>query len=140
MGFYQKFELLEPLPGGDIKSFNARETATGRLVIAHLMVAGHTPQNDELLRAIGALPPEWRAHIVEAGEHEGTPYVVTDRMTGPALADWVRAAPAAAPKPAVDPMLFTRAGAWKIPVQPHAAAPPPAAAEPGEFTRMFQAG
>ena len=53
MGFYDKFELLEPLPGEGIKRFKGRVIATGSEMVAHLMVTGHTPENDALAGAVG---------------------------------------------------------------------------------------
>ncbi|HWQ53730.1 MAG TPA: hypothetical protein VN442_08595, partial [Bryobacteraceae bacterium] len=157
MNFYQKYELLAPLPSGEIKRFRAQEVGGGRNVIAHLMVAGRTPANEALLAALAGLTGEHRAHIIETGDHEGTPYVITDPLPGGlTLEEWVKAAAVAAPPPTPaaskppDEKLFTRAGAWKVPsigekpAQKPASSPaPPSQPKPaapgvGEFTWMFQ--
>jgi hypothetical protein len=82
-----------------------------------------------LLKAIEQLPESERQRIVERGKHEGTPYVVTDRLVDYAgLSEWVQAAnhhsKSAAGKGAKP--VFETAGAWKVP----AAAVPPASAPP----------
>lgn len=111
MSFPDRFEILEPLREDGEQTFRARERATGRIVEVRFLSPG-----------LSQPPP--RGDVIEQGDHDGKPYVVT-----------TLAAPEAAP--------LDSAGAWRI--RP-AAAPPassrepsaPAAAEPGDFTRMFQ--
>ena len=109
-----------------------------------------------------ALAPEALGRVLETGDNDGTPYVVTEMLAGNArLRDWVHTATAAVqagpdrPARQAPTREFTRAGAWRIPVaQPKVpplppalapsaptvpSAPPTPAQEPGEFTRKFQA-
>ena len=55
MDFYQKYELIDPLPGEGTRSFRARQIATGREVAVHLLVGGKTGENDTLLSRLRAL-------------------------------------------------------------------------------------
>ena len=160
MSFYQRFELLEPLPSQDVKMFKGREIATGQPVVAHLMVAGRTPENEALLAQVAKLAPPFASHVRDVGEHEGTPYVVTDVLPGGiGLREYVRTAVAATPRvpappppppPPVqappppqatppDPAAFTRVGMWRVPAQPDPQKPAPEAPKPAadEFDRMF---
>ena len=57
MEFYQKYELIEPLPGEGTRVFRARQAATGREVAVHLLVGGYTPENEALLARLRAIPP-----------------------------------------------------------------------------------
>jgi hypothetical protein len=133
MDFYQKYELIDPLPGEGTKSFSARQTATGRAVTVHLLVGGQTPENEKLLVRLRALSPDAMPKVIEVGDNDGTQYVVTIAPPYLHLNDWLSGEERAAS--AADAQKFTRAGVWKVP----AARPePPVAAPPGEFTKMFQ--
>ncbi|HEY1341612.1 MAG TPA: hypothetical protein VGF59_29075, partial [Bryobacteraceae bacterium] len=150
MDFYQKYELIDALPvEGPTKTFRARQISTGRNVAVHLLLGGRTPQNEALLARLRAIPPASMAKLLEVGENEGTTYVVTVAPPYEGLPEWLTDQERAAA--AVSDKEFTRVGTWKVPAMqpggpppapapapPTAAAPP--AAEPGEFTRMFQAG
>ena len=121
MSLYERYELLDLTRDIGVKTFEAREIATGRPVRVHLFVKPSAPLQAALLKAIDRLPDEQRKRILDQGKHEGTPYVVTDRLADYAgLTEWVQAA-AHAPKTA-KPLLET-AGAWKVPAAPVAAAP-----------------
>ncbi len=152
MSFYQRFELLEPLPSQDVKMFKGREIATGQPIVAHLMVAGRTPENEALLAQVAKLAPPFASHVRDVGEHEGTPYVVTDVLPGGiGLREYVRTAvaatprvPAPAPPPPQatrpDPAPFTRVGMWRVPARPGEQKPAPEAPKPAadDFDRMFE--
>ena len=133
MNFYQKYELIEPLPGEGPKSFRARQISLRREVTVHLLVGGQTPENRGLLARLRALPPDSLAKMLEVGNHEGTQYVVTAAPPFQHLLAWIddqeRAALAA--------QKLGRAGTWKVPV----AQPPPAPAPPSlataDFTQPF---
>ncbi|OYW13418.1 MAG: hypothetical protein B7X34_00270, partial [Acidobacteriia bacterium 12-62-4] len=58
MSFYDKYELLAPLRDDGIKTFVAREVATGRALEAHLFVAGRTPENEAILAKLDQLSPD----------------------------------------------------------------------------------
>jgi hypothetical protein len=149
MEFYSKYELIDPLPGEGTRSFRARQVRTGREVTVHLLPGGGNPESEALLARLRALPPRSMSKLIEVGDNEGTTYVATDAPPFLHLAEWLGEQERAARE---DASRYTRAGSWKIPVQPPASAPAPPApvpapvvppapvAEPGEFTRMFQQG
>lgn len=136
MSLYERYELLDLNRDIGVKTFEAREIATGRPVKVHLFVHPSAPLQAALLKAIDKLPDDQLQRIVERGKHEGTPYVVTDRLADyPGLSEWVQAA-GHSPNPA-KPLLET-AGAWKLPaaplkpppITPEASAPAPSAPAP----------
>jgi hypothetical protein len=77
MDFYKKYELLELLRGDRVRVFSGREIATGRAVQVHLFTSGKTPETAALLERALQTPPGYRGVLLDIGEHEGTPYVVT---------------------------------------------------------------
>ena len=110
VSLYERFELLDLDRDDGVKSFAAREIPTGRLVKVHLFVHAAAPIQAALLKAIDRLPDSERARIIDRGKHEGTPYVVTDRLAEYAgLSEWVQAV-VKPKKPALE-----TAGAWKLP-------------------------
>ena len=123
MSLYERYELLDLNRDDGVKTFEAREIATGRPVKVHLFVRPGAPLQAALLKAIDHLSETDRQRIVERGKHEGTPYVVTDRLPDyPGLSEWVQAASHNSKSKAAKPVLET-AGAWKV--QPVPAPPPP---------------
>ena len=102
MSLYERYELLDLNRDIGVKTFEAREIATGRPVKVHLFVHPSAPLQAALLKAIDKLPDEQMRRIVERGIYEGTPYVVTDRLVEyPGLSEWVQAVKHSA-KPARD--------------------------------------
>src|SRR6476660_984007 len=92
LSLYERYELLDLNRDRGVKTFEAREIATGRPVKVHLFVHPSAPLQAALLKAIDKLPDDQRQRIVERGKHEGTPYVVTDRLIDyPGLSEWVQA-------------------------------------------------
>jgi len=80
MVFQDKYELLA-LRGGDNEiALPGREISSGRPVLLHLLAGGYAPENQELLRALGNLSSEQRGHVLDSGDHDGIPYVVTDTL------------------------------------------------------------
>ncbi|MEO8051393.1 MAG: hypothetical protein ABI833_13330 [Acidobacteriota bacterium] len=158
MSLYERYELLDLNRDIGVKTFEAREIATGRPVRVHLFVHPSAPLQAALLKAIEKLPDEERLRIIERGKHEGTPYVVTDRLVDYAgLSEWLQAVSHAV-KPAK--AVLETAGAWKFSaapakpeptafspaaVSPPPPAPPPAAVSPAspqselnqKFTDLF---
>jgi len=123
VSLYERYELLDLNRDDGVKTFEAREIATGRPVKVHLFVRPGAPLQAALLKAIDHLSETDRQRIVERGKHEGTPYVVTDRLPDyPGLSEWVQAASHNSKSKAAKPVLET-AGAWKV--QPVPAPPPP---------------
>jgi hypothetical protein len=130
VSLYERYELLDLNRDDGVKTFEAREIATGRPVKVHLFVRPAAPLQVALLKAIDHLSETDRQRIVERGKHEDTPYVVTDRLADyPGLSEWVQAASHRNKSKAAKPVLET-AGAWKVqpvPPPPPAPVPPPAA-------------
>lgn len=141
VSLYERYELLDLNRDVGVKTFEAREIATGRPVKVHLFVHPAAPLQALLLKAIGRLPETERARILDQGKHEGTPYVVTDRLADyEGLSEWVQAAghhnkPDASK--AAKPPLET-AGAWKVPPAPvPVVAPAPAPNSPSSLNQQF---
>jgi len=124
MVFRDKYELLA-LRGGDKEiALPGREISSARPVLLHLLAGGYAPENQELLRALGNLSADQRGHVLESGDHDGIPYVVTDTLPdNVSLRSWVAAAVVAQPPQSNGSA--AEAGAPNV--------------EPGEFTRLFQA-
>jgi len=92
VSLYERYELLDLNRDLGVKTFEAREIATGRPVKVHLFEHRSAPLQAALLKAIDKVPDGQRQHIIERGKHERTPYIVTDRLTGYAgLSEWVQA-------------------------------------------------
>jgi hypothetical protein len=141
VGFYDQFELLELVRDDGIKTFSARELATGRLVEVHVFVNRQAPLSMAVWSKLKRLEPPERDNILDRGDYEGTPYVVTGSLEGyPGLREWVKAAMhRVAPEPAAEPLSSAPDPEWSpapAPVAPMNAAVP--AHEPGEFTQMLQ--
>lgn len=138
----EQYELGQ-LAGSDFQTFHARELATGRLVMVHLLTGAGL--NLEEFRALEAdLNTEGQAQLLGRGEFEGNPYVVTLPLAGfTTLREWLNSSPKAVasvpPKNSSVDLGFTQmfgaSGARP------AASPAPPAADPGDdfsFTRVFQ--
>jgi hypothetical protein len=92
LSLYERYELLDLNRDLGVKTFEAREIATGRPVKVHLFEHPSAPLQAALLKAIEKLPTEPRQRIIERGKHERTPYVVTDRLSDyVGLSEWVQA-------------------------------------------------
>ncbi len=90
MGLKERFELLELRRNDGIQTFHAREIATARPVQVHVLSDGDSAENRALLARLEHLPEIERLRIVAAGDYEGMPYVVTDRLAGyPGFREWL---------------------------------------------------
>jgi hypothetical protein len=138
VSLYERYELLDLNRDDGVKTFEAREIATGRPVKVHLFVRPAAPLQAALLKAIDHLSETDRQRIVERGKHEGTPYVVTDRLPDyPGLSEWVQAASHQSKLKPAKPVLET-AGAWKVQADPPPPPPaPPAPAEESVLNQQF---
>jgi hypothetical protein len=152
MSIFSKYEVLEPVEDLEIRSFVAQEIASGRRVVIHFMLRGYTQENNRLLRQILYLPSERRHSVIEVGEHDGVPFVVTEDLMV-SLNEWLNGGatiPPAAPQlPAVMETASETSGnrmpgeftmMFKRPVvRPATPAPEPKQEkEPGEYTPMHE--
>ena len=86
----ERFELLELRRDDGIQTYHAREVATARPVQVHLFAEGETRDTLALLAKVAFLPEPDRRRVLDRGSFQGTPYIVTDRLTGFAsLREWL---------------------------------------------------
>lgn len=69
--FIGKYELIELLGSGTAQTFRARDTATDRIVAVKLLAEGADHRTKARFL-------EESAEVLDSGEHEGRPYVVTE--------------------------------------------------------------
>src|SRR5580765_4487509 len=85
MSLLAQYVLLEPIPGGSLMAFKARERSWWREVRIHKVTG-----NGVVQRKLLTLGPEKRALIIESGDDAGESYVVTVVLPGGAtLEDWL---------------------------------------------------
>jgi len=114
MPFIEHFELLSLLHFDVVETWAARESGSGRTLLLH-----RYPKTSGLREKLQAMPLDQLARILKAGEDGDYFFVVTkDAPEFRRFLDWVDKAPT--PGPPVE----------SAPVE---------SAEPGEFTRIFQA-
>jgi hypothetical protein len=77
-----RFELLELRREGSVQTYHAREISTARPVQVHLFIGGKAGENAELLDLVPRLPESERRRVLDRGETQGLPYIVTDRLAG----------------------------------------------------------
>lgn len=154
MSFNQKYDLLDLRQSDEsIKTYEGRDRATGQPVEIHLFWMTHSLEAKALLKKVVTLPKSGR--LIEFGDHEGTPWVVTRPLDGyKDVRDWIvsesRGGGAGAPPPMPMPppppapparsvtmefnQMFSGAPAQAAPPPPPPppmpAAPPPFAAQP----------
>ncbi len=147
MSFYSTYDLIQLLRDDGIKTFEARVIATGQPVLVHLFPTPQSAEMQSILAAIARLAPSSRKQIIAQGDHEGTPYVVTGRITAyPGFREWLLQQPLAAPAPtAAAPPSVSPSAASGDPDDPFASlfkkppvasAPAPKSARP--LTEEFQ--
>lgn len=136
MDLDNRYELLDVVANdSESKTFRARETATGRAVLVHILFGGRPPAQKEklldlLLQRLVDPSADRRRPILEISDYKGMPYAVTEELEGfRTLREWLEAeqgaearAEAAAPTPPSDPMAAT--GKWTVPGVSRAAPPP----------------
>src|SRR5579862_1121785 len=133
MNFYQKYELIEPLSGPGTKSFRARQLSTSRDVVLHLLGAS-SAENESLLGRLRRLPTAAAGRLIEIGDYAGGTFVATVAPPYLHLAGWLAEQERSGTSGAAN---RTHVGTWRVPT---AGGAPAAGSEPGEFTKMFQAG
>lgn len=90
MALYDRYELLELRRDDGIQTFHAREIETARPVQFHLFTQVELAENLALLSRLEYLPDAERRRVIERGEYQGQPYVVTDRLAGyPGFREWL---------------------------------------------------
>jgi len=93
MSFDERFQLagrIAESAGQADHALAGRQISTGRSVTIHLLAGGHSAANERLLADIAALPAEYHVCFVETGDHNGTPYVITDPLAAnPPLRQWL---------------------------------------------------
>ena len=77
MSFYNRYELINLIRDEGLKTFSARQVATGQVVGVHLLAGLDPTTIGAILDDVRHLPPDKQGVIVETGDHEGTPYIVT---------------------------------------------------------------
>ena len=71
MSFYSTYDLTDLVRDDGIKTFNAREIATGRSVLVHLFTRPESLEMQALLKKVAKLPAEARAQDSAAGRSRG---------------------------------------------------------------------
>jgi hypothetical protein len=141
-----RFELLELRREGTVQTYHAREISTARPVQVHLFPSGTMGESAELLSLVPQLPESERRRVLDRGESQGMPYIVTDRLAGYVdFREWVTvnsrpsAAPFPAREPTVDEQFFQLFDAAPPAFSPSAAAAAPALtrAAPQPVSRPF---
>jgi hypothetical protein len=90
LALYDRYELLELRRDDGIQTFHAREVATARPVQFHLFAQDESRENLALLSRLDHLPDAERRRVIERGEYQGRPYVITDRLAGyPGFREWL---------------------------------------------------
>ncbi len=85
-----RFELLELRREGSVQTYHAREISTARPVQVHLFTGAG--ESADLLRMVPNLPDSERRRVLDRGESQGVPYIVTDRLAGYVdFREWVTA-------------------------------------------------
>jgi hypothetical protein len=90
LALYDRYELVELRRDDGIQTFHAREVATARPVQFHLFAEEESRENLALLARLDHLPEAERRRVIERGDYQGKPYVVTDRLAGyPGFREWL---------------------------------------------------
>lgn len=101
MGLYDRFELFELRHNDGVHTYQAREIATARPVQVHFL--SNPIENSALLASIDRLPQAELRRVLDLGEIQGIPYVVTDRLAGYAtFREWLTRQAAASLRPGPD--------------------------------------
>ena len=120
MSIYERYELLEIVNDGPVKTFRARQIQTGQIVAVHLLIAPRVIRKEFLKKCVLLTDPA-RKELLEFGDHEGTAHMWS-RMSGNG---WLifrlvecgcRSAHSATGAAAPTTDRFAKAGNWRIPV------------------------
>ena len=103
MDFQGRYQILEMLRDGEARTFKARQTSSGRVVLVHQLWAERTPPNQPDLASLvfGFLrraTAEEMKSLVDMGEEESRVFVVTEDLPGCLdLRQWLQSAPGPLP-------------------------------------------
>lgn len=123
MGLYDRFELLEMRHSDGVQTYHAREIVTARPVQVHFL--SNPIEAGVLLASVDRLPVPERRRVLDMGEIQGIPYVVTDRLAGYAtFREWLTTKAAATRRPGLDTQF------WKLFDSPAASVPAPVTGSP----------
>jgi hypothetical protein len=142
MNLNHKYEMVNLIVEPEIMRLVSREIATNKPVVVHLMLRGYTEENKQLLKKLSRAGPELRRYVLETGEYENVPCVVTEYFPE-SLCEWLaKIADEGAPRNDNATanhdddftLIFEQPGALE-------ASPTPSQAElrkHGDFTMLFQ--
>jgi hypothetical protein len=145
MVFHDKYELLAIRNGDREIAMAGREILSGRPLVVHLLGDPQGADVRRLLDQLNSLTTEERQQVLEIGDHEGIPYVVTAVLPGKlGIRSWIDA---------LQPLVSTEASVATpteehgevvqsiVPAPPDSSSelgrPAPGSGQPGEFTRIF---
>jgi len=142
MDLDNRYELLEVVANdSESKTFRARETATGREVLVHILFGGKPAAHKEklldlMLQRLVDPSADKRRQILEISDYKGMPYAVTEVLEGfRSLREWLEAERTPEPPGAVvvsappsDPLAAT--GRWTVPEAAKPVTPPAPVATP----------
>jgi hypothetical protein len=91
MAVNSKYQLSEGFQSRDGElAIPGTEIATGRAVVVHLLVAGDSSYNRQLVESLAQLPEQHKSEVIETGMQDGVPFVVTTSMAGnPSVKTWL---------------------------------------------------
>ena len=75
--FAAKYNLLKPLTTQGVRTFIAQDRALKRMVLAHFLEGGPTPENKRVMWLIGRLPETEHAKVLEMDSVDGRSLIVT---------------------------------------------------------------
>jgi len=75
-----RYQVIHPIQTAKYRSFRARRFPDGYSVMLHFLDGGKTPENIEVLRLLPELPAIAKPLFLDVGEHEGSPFVVTELL------------------------------------------------------------
>ncbi|MFL6449170.1 MAG: hypothetical protein ACJ746_16010 [Bryobacteraceae bacterium] len=137
-----KYKLVNLIAEDEIIRVVSREIGSGRPVVIHLMIRGYTEENKLLLKKLSSAGPDFRRCILETGEFEHVPCVVTEYFPE-SLREWLSKVPnergpenenTATTHNDDFTLIFEEVGTPK----PNTTASPAKPRTLGEFTMLFQ--
>lgn len=134
--FAERYQLVRQATEGSVRTFHA-VAQTGAVVMVHMVDPEARDEHWRVLGLLDRLDPTVKERIVEVGEVDGGPVIVTRFLPDfDSLGQWLEAH-------GNDPRAGERAGQEPPALEPPAPktgppTPAPPASPPGEFTRLFR--